>query len=376
MKTLALCALALGLAAGTARAEQLTVMTAGDQNMVDYVNQYLAPIFEKKYPGDSVRAVGTGPGDAGSQKILERFKAQADAGSKAWDTDIAVVHQKFAGPMVENGYLAKYRGDIDTGKMVTSAAADNALGADVSGYVMPMFNSQTALAYNPALVKTPPKSYAELADWVAKHPKAFGYNGIKGGMSGVSFVMGWVYAFAGDGDKLQKGPFDKAEAAKWDDALAKLKTFTADTTLTPGNAGTLDMLARGEIAMGPVWVDMFYSWQADGRIPPNLKLVLPAPGMPGQPMYYVIPENAAHKALAEKFVALATSPEVQAQGIVKKFNWYPGIDAEYVKPDLSADDWNKLFTDISPEDLATKAKAFPITPYFNSILEAYESKVQ
>ena len=34
--------------------------------------------------------------------------------------------------------------------------------------------------------------------------------------------------------------------------------------MTPGNAGTLDMLNRGEIAMGPVWVDMFYTWQADG----------------------------------------------------------------------------------------------------------------
>jgi putative spermidine/putrescine transport system substrate-binding protein len=29
--------------------------------------------------------------------------------------------------------------------------------------------------------------------------------------------------------------------------------------MTPGSAGTLDMLNRGEIAMGPVWVDMFYT---------------------------------------------------------------------------------------------------------------------
>ncbi|MBI1218301.1 MAG: extracellular solute-binding protein [Rhodobacteraceae bacterium] len=376
MKTLAFCALALGLTAGTAGATELTVATAGDQNMVDYINQYLAPIFEQQNPGDTVRAVGTGPGDAGSQKILERFQAQADAGVTSWDTDVAVVHQKFAGPMAEKGYLAKFRDDIATGKLVSSDMAKNALGTNVDGYVMPMFNSQTAIAYNPDLVKNPPTTYAELADWAAKHPKAFGYNGIKGGMSGVSFVMGWVYAFAGDGDKLQQGPFDPAEAAKWDDAFAKLKAFTANTTLTPGNAGTLDMLARGEIAMGPVWVDMFYTWEAGGQLPPNLKLVLPAPGMPGQPMYYVIPKDAAHKALAEKFVALATSPEVQAQGIVKKFNWYPGIDAQYVKANLSPEDWSKLFTDIGPDDLATKAKAFPITPYNNAILEAYERQVQ
>ena len=376
MKTIALSGLVLSLIAGQAAATELTVMTAGDQNMVNYVNQYLAPIFEKQNPGDTVRAVGTGPGSAGSQKILERFKAQAGAGSKSWDTDVAVIHQKFAGPMVKAGYLAKYRGDIPTGKLVTSAAASNALGSDVDGYVMPMFNSQTAIAYNPTLVSNPPRSYAALAEWVAKHPKAFGYNGIKGGMSGVSFVTGWIYAFAHDEKTLTEGPYHKAEAAKWTAALDKLKAFNANVTITPGNAGTLDMLARGEIAMGPVWVDMFYSWKANGRIPPNLKLVLPSPGMPGQPMYYVIPKDAAHKKLAEKFVALATSPEIQAQGIVKKFNWYPGIDAKYVKPKLSPADWNRLFADITPADLAAKGKPFPVAPAFNAILNAYERVVQ
>ena len=45
-----------------------------------------------------------------------------------------------------------------------------------------------------------------------------------------------------------------------------MRAFNADATLTPGNAGTLDLLNRGEIAMGAVWADMFYTWQADGRL--------------------------------------------------------------------------------------------------------------
>ncbi|MDH5331908.1 MAG: hypothetical protein OEW27_18340, partial [Aquincola sp.] len=39
----------------------LNVVTAGDQNMVDYVNTFLGPRFEKLNPGVSVKAVGTGP---------------------------------------------------------------------------------------------------------------------------------------------------------------------------------------------------------------------------------------------------------------------------------------------------------------------------
>ena len=373
MKRLLQATMVLGLTASPAMSAELTVITAGDQNMVDYINEYLGPLFEEQNPGNTVRVVGTGPGDAGSQKIVERFEAQKQAGNETWDTDVAVVHEKFVGPMIEGAYLEAYRDRISTGKMVTRANADMALGTKVTGYVMPMFNSQTAIAYNPALLPTPPKSYAELAEWAKANPKQFGYNGIKGGASGVSFVMGWVYAFGdGDAEKLMNGPFEEAETQKWDGAFASLKEFTQNATLTPGNAGTLDLLSRGEIAMGPVWVDMFYSWQANGQLPPEFKLVLPSPGMPGQPMHYVIPEKSPNKELAEKFVELATSPKVQAEGIVKRFSWYPGIDAQYVQPELDEATWNKLFTDVTPENLAANGKPFPIAPYNNAILEAYE----
>jgi ABC-type uncharacterized transport system YnjBCD substrate-binding protein len=351
------------------------VASAGDQNMVDYIKDYLGPKFDKSHPGVKVVAVGTGPGDSGSQKIFEKLSAQKAANAPAWDFDVVVIHQKMAGDMAKDALLMKYRGDIKTGSLVTRDTAENSLGADVSGYVMPMFHSQTAIAYNADMVKDVPNSYPELAAWAKQHPKQFGYNGIKGGMSGVAFVAGWVYAFGQDSEKLMKGPYDAAAKTGWDKALADLKDFNKNVVITPGNAGTLDMLNRGEIAMGPVWVDMFYTWQNDGKLPPNMKLKLVAPGMPGQPMYYAVPAKAAQAKLAEEFIALATSPEVQAEGIVKKFNWYPGIDAQHLEGKLDKADWQKLFTDITPADLASKGKPFPIAPYFNDILESYEKKV-
>ena len=135
------------------------------------------------------------------------------------------------------------------------------------------------------------------------------------------------------------------------------------------------MLNRGEISMGPVWVDMFYTWQADGKMSPKIKLALPQPGLPGQPMYYVIPAQAANAALAKKFIDLAESPEVQADGIVKQFNWYPGIDPQYVQAKLDPAVWNKLFTDISPGDLAKYGRPFPLSEYFTDIVEGYERVV-
>jgi ABC-type uncharacterized transport system YnjBCD substrate-binding protein len=369
-------ALALALSGASAPAQTvLNVVTAGSENMVDYITDYLGPMFEAQNPGVKVNVAGTGPGDAGSQKIYEKLAAQKGAGNETWDVDVAVIHQKMAGEMVQEELLGPYRNDIDTGSLVSRDTAKMALGTNVDGYVMPMFHSQTAIAYHPALVENPPKTYDELVEWTREHPQAFGYNGIKNGMSGVSFVVGWIYSQTGEAEQLMNGPYDPKLKDSWVDALNKLKEFNQNVTFTPGNAGTLDMLNRGEIAMGPVWVDMFYTWQAEGRVSPDMKLQLIGPGMPGQPMYYVMPAKAEHQDLAKKFIALATSPKVQAEGIVSKFNWYPGIDAQYVQKELDPKMWEKLFNDVTPDDLASKGKSFPIAPYFNDIQEAYEKQV-
>ena len=122
--------------------------------------------------------------------------------------------------MVNEKLLMPYRNDIEAGKLVSRDTAKNALGANVDGYVMPMFHSQIAFAYNPDLVKSPPKSYAELVDWVKKNPKQFGYNGVKGGMSGVGFVMGWVSANsrhrrqAGEGTRTRP-PTRRRSRSRW-----------------------------------------------------------------------------------------------------------------------------------------------------------------
>ncbi|MEO8134899.1 MAG: ABC transporter substrate-binding protein, partial [Betaproteobacteria bacterium] len=74
--------LLLGFALSAQAQITLNVVSAGDQNMVDYVTNYLGPKFEKLNPGVKVRAVGTGPGDSGSQKIYEKLSAQAKANVK------------------------------------------------------------------------------------------------------------------------------------------------------------------------------------------------------------------------------------------------------------------------------------------------------
>jgi putative spermidine/putrescine transport system substrate-binding protein len=377
MRTLAYAvALGAAIAVSPAAAERVHVAVAGDEKMVDYVNNVLAPMFEKANQGVKVFVVGAGPGEGGSQKIYEKLAAQKAAGVEKWDFDVIVIHQKIAGPMVQEKLLTAYKDKIPTGALVTRDTARIALGADVSGFVMPMFHTQTAIAYNPTLVQDVPSIYAELVEWAKKNPNKFGYSGIKRDMSGVGFVTGWIYAFGGDSDRLVQGPYDAATKAAWDKPLADLKEFNKNVAITPSDAGTLDQLSRGEIAMGTVWADLFYARKSQGQLPQDIKLKLLAPGMPGQPMYYAIPARASNVANAEKFVALATSPEVQAEGVVKRFNRYPGIDARHLEGTLDSASWNKFFSDISPEELAAKGKPFPLSQYLTDILEAYQKSVE
>ena len=71
MKLLSRLAAVLLLCVGWGAQAQVTlnVVSAGDQNMVDYVTNYLGPKFEQMNPGVKVKAVGTGPGAAISRSI-------------------------------------------------------------------------------------------------------------------------------------------------------------------------------------------------------------------------------------------------------------------------------------------------------------------
>ena len=373
--------LTLPVVSGPAVAEEpeeirLVYMTAGDVNMLALGQNVLAPEFEEMNPGTTVATIHTGPGDAGSRLIFEKLKADKESGRETGDVDVAMVHQKFMSWAMEAELLKNYAEQADTWQYVTAEDAKNALGTDIEGYAIPMFHSQTAIAYDPNEVANPPTSYEELVEWAKENPGKFGYNGIKGGMSGVAFTVGWIYWKSGNYEIYAvTGPFDEAEVASWEEGLKDMKEFNENVTFTAGNVGTLDALNRGEIAMGPVWVDMFYTFMLEGKLDPDLKLTILEPGLPGQPMYFVIPENAPHPEMAQKWIEYATSPEVQGNIIIDHYNWYPGIDGSFVKDVAPPEAFDRLYADISPEILVEFGRSFPTVDYFDAMLEAYEKWV-
>ncbi len=364
-------------AGGKSEGEKIILMTAGDSNMLAFQQNVLAPQFTEKNPGIGVMPVHTGPGNAGSQRIYEKLLAESQSKKEFWDVDVAVVHQIFMKWAMDNDLLMPFTDDIETQQYVTSPFAKSSLGVNVEGYAIPMFHSQTALAFNSKYVKNPPKTYEELVKWVKDNPGKFGYNGVKGGASGVSFVVGWVYWKTGRYEKLAvTGPVEQAEIDSWEGAFKDLEDFNQYVTYTAGNVGTLDALNRGEIWMGPVWVDMFFTFKKEGKLDPDTRMTLPDPGMPGQPMYYVIPKKTAHAEAAKKYIEFATTPDIQGREIVERFNWYPGIDGSYLEGKVPDEVYKKIYSDVTPKDLQEKGLAFPLADYHTAILESYEKWVK
>lgn len=349
---------------------EINLATAGDTNMTDLQEKNVVGEFQKKYAGSQVRVVNSGAGDGGTQKIFEKLKAQKDAGKTEWDIDLAIVHQSGMQQLIDNNLLEKWVPQSANKEFVVSPDSKNSLGTNVEGYVIPLFHSQVAFAYNPDKVKQFPANFEELTAWIKANPKRFGYNGIQNGASGVAFATAYTYWKSGDYKALTQGPFDAALEQKWPAIMKELKALPV--TYTNGNNGTLDMLNRGEIDMGPVWVDMFNLWVDEGRMNPNYGLKIVDPGMPGQPMYVVIPKNAKNKEAAILYADLLTSPEIQTKVIVEKNSWYPGIDASAILPKVSEAGKKKLFKDITADDLNKRGQSFPINTYFDHLKTAYE----
>jgi putative spermidine/putrescine transport system substrate-binding protein len=364
------------LAVPATAATRLNVAIGADVNVVEVHKTLLGPGFREIVRDVELNVVGTGTGEPASRAIYTKIRAQADAGRKPWDIDVALVSMAVASQMVKEGLLHRYVPQMKNAALVKGAEVREAFGVTVDGYVVPMFHNQIAIAYNPAHVSRPPRSFEDLVEWVRANPGKFGYNGIKGGVSGVGFTMAWVYWKTGLYKTLTQGPFDRAHEPRIREAIAALRDFNRQATITSGNAGTLDALNRGAIWMGAVWIDQLVAWKNEGRMDPSITPVLIAPGLPIYPLYLVVPREAANRDLAVRYIDYIATPEVQARAIVERFGWYPGVDPDRVLPLISPRARDLLFKGVTAEDLARYSRQMPIKEYHDLITLAYEEIVR
>ena len=307
---------------------ELVFYSGGDTNVQDLHMKQIIPAFEKA-TGIKVTLTFLEHG-TGAQGIYDRIKAQKDTGKTQWDIDLWESDTGYY-TRPDDLFLQVSATDIPNLAKIPKATLDF-----VQNKAVPYRGSSVVLAYNSDKVANPPQTYDDLLAWIKANPGKFAYNEPSTGGSGDAFVIAMIYKYS-EYQKYVTQPFSASNEKDWDAAFAALKGLSTSLyssgVYPKGNAGTLDLLNRGEIWMGTVWSDQSTQALGAGQLPKSVKITQINPAFNGGAAYIGITKNATHKQAAMKYLNFLLEPAQQSFIVTGAMSGYPGIDWQYMPSD-------------------------------------------
>ena len=301
---------AAGAPAGNSRVT-INLYSNGSDN-VRVTWEAVLEAFKAKNPNIDVNLQFLASG-TGGQGGLERLIAAVKAGQKETDIDVLETDDNAisriiaeAGKDALTTLPADKMPNLKNVKAKSSVGGDNAL----------VFRGTTVLlAYNSDKVQTPPKTDAELYEWIKKNPGRFAYNDPTTGGAGSAFVVTAIY------NKLPAEALTSSDL-KWKeqwqggfDLLKELHPYmykaSGKVQYPAKNQGTLDLLASGEVDMIPAWADMALDQKSRELLPKSIMVTQITPSFTGGVVSAVVPSLSKHKEEAYKLLDFSVSPEAQ-----------------------------------------------------------------
>ncbi|MDQ0029408.1 extracellular solute-binding protein [Arthrobacter bambusae] len=204
---------------------------------------------------------------------------------------------------------------------------------------IPYRGSAVLLAYDTKTVATPPKTLDDLLAWIKANPGKFTYNSPKSGGSGGAFVATVLDKFVpADARAKMTVGYEKDLEKYWDQGFATLKDLNSSVfqngVYPNGNQQTLDLLAKGQISMAPVWSDQFITGLTNGQIPSTVRATqISNPSFTGGAAYLGIPKSSPHQEAALKLANFVLSPDAQTM-IIKDMSGFPAISLDKLPADV------------------------------------------
>jgi putative spermidine/putrescine transport system substrate-binding protein len=307
--------------AATKKTVTINLYASGDVNVQSLYQQYLIPGFEKKNKGIKVNFIFSEHGQ-NDTTTLARIGA-------------AVKQRKWPGiDLVDAGLVTTLATDGLT-QPVSKATAPNVKNVDqklltpVHGAAIPYRGSSVVLAYDSNNVPNPPRTLSALLSWIKAHPGKFTYNAPNTGGSGYSFAETVVDQFipAKVLTQMDQGYAPELESY-WKqglDALHSLNQYVYQGVYPNGNQAVLDLLAKGQIWVAPVWSDQSLTALKTGQLPASVHLLqISNPSFTGGAAYLGVPKSARNKVSVYKFVNYVLSPAAQTQ-IINVMSGFPAI---------------------------------------------------
>lgn len=323
------------------RAKDTTVrfyMYGGMNNVNDWIDNVIAPAVKEQYGVTVERVPMSAP------VFMNKMLAEKSAGKSTGSIDLLWINgENFKNarkadliegpvtPLLPN-YLAYVNPD--------EAATD--FGYPVEGYEAPYGRAQFVFEYDSARTPNPPKSFAELQEWVKKNPGKFTYPSPPD-FTGSAFIRQVFYAVTGGHEQYSNG-FDQA---LFDANAPKLWAYLNDIApylWQEGRAYPKDpafqatLFSRGEIDVMMAYHPTHAQNRViDGTYPESVRTFVMEEGSIYNTHFTAIPKNAPNKSGALIVMNYLLSPEAQ----LSKFSpniWgdFPVLDMNKLSPEVVA----------------------------------------
>jgi len=289
-------------------------MWGGDEGINRYIDEWVAPRLKeqynlklKRYPMDAV-------------EFINKLKAEKKANKKSGEMDVIWVNgENFKTAKQQNLLLGPFTSKLPNFQKYVDTESDDInydFGFPTEGFEAPWGKVQFVFAYDSKKIANPPKSAAELIDWVKQNPGKFTYPAPPD-FTGSSFIRQILHEESKDYNAYLS-TFDesliKGEAAKVWNALNEMQPYLwRQGKSYPQSLSQLEQLYKN----GEVWMTMGYD-EANasnlikaGEFPASTKTFVFDQGTLSNTHFLAIPYNAPNPEGALMLINFLLSPAAQ-----------------------------------------------------------------
>ena len=221
-------------------------MWGGSPIINSWVDDYVAGELEKRYDITLKRV----PADAAI--FINKLLTEKQTGRKKGTMDLLWINgENFKNSMENDLLYGPIIGRLPHFTLVDPSSVAYDFGYPVQGYEAPYGRAQFVFEYDSAILPEPPDSFAELRQWVQKHPGKFTYPSPPD-FTGSAFIRQAFYALTGGHEQYMQGvdrQLYERNAPKLWAYLNELKPYLWQQGRTyPKDIAALDTLfERGEV---------------------------------------------------------------------------------------------------------------------------------
>lgn len=321
-------------------------MWAGDAGVNQYVDQWVGSRVKEKY-GINLKRVAIKDTAEGVQQVVQEKNAGKTTGGAV---DLNWISGENLLTMKQGGLLfTGYRDKLPNAKYINWEEPvikyDRAI--PVEGAAIAWGRYQQVMSYDSAKIKSPPKTFKALGEWIKANPGKFTYPAPPD-FTGRNFIMTVLYEVSGGAEQWAK----EFNQALWDEHSPKVWKILNEWKPNmwrrgethPETVSVQDQLfASGELAFSS---SMYYSVPgrnvAKGMFPKTTRTMVFDVGTISAAHVIGIPFNSSSKAAAIVLVNFLISPAAQYQKALPDV-WGIGtvLDMNRLSPE-----WKEKFTNI------------------------------